>query len=203
MTEIKLELGVKKPELAIHFVLCGLNYRTVPRMIELCSNLGVEKFNVQALNIWSEEMRKFGLLEEQSQEAAAVLANAEALARTLRIRTNIGAFLGHDLGRKANAMDRAMLEASSEKRAIPLLNVPCYRPWFNIAVMADGRVLPCSILREEGVSCREKTLSEIWAGSYFKRARVTMASRHLGPDCRRCNPWTFAQTYEIRRELSA
>ena len=205
-TQLKEENGLEKPQLCIHFVVCNLNYRSLPEMIPLCQKLGVDTFLIQALNIWSDQINDYKLNNEQEKELQGILREAHGDAEKRGISTNIPDFFKHDLFHKANVMDEAMMGAAEldhkEKVSqFPLLSAPCYMPWYNISVFADGRVLPCFILRDPGVSFKENTLEEIWESEYFRSLRQQMLTNKLGKDCAKCNPWSFTKTEEIRAQL--
>ncbi|MEM7825959.1 MAG: SPASM domain-containing protein, partial [Candidatus Aenigmatarchaeota archaeon] len=81
-------------------------------------------------------------------------------------------------------------------------SVACYYPWYNISIFADGNVLPCFILKDKSENVREKTLKEIWFGSYFNEIRKAFLKNKLKVDCSKCNPWNLPKMEEIRNKLS-
>ena len=83
----------------------------------------------------------------------------------------------------------------------PLAQAPCYYPWYNLAIFADGIVKPCYMLKTGGVSLFEHTLDEIWESGYFFEIRKQMLDNRLTGDCAQCNPWSFSKTKEIRGRL--
>ena len=85
--------------------------------------------------------------------------------------------------------------------AHPLLHSPCYYPWYNLSIFADGSVKPCYMLKDQGETIKSKTLEEIWRGPYFEGIRLRMLDQTLTKDCAQCNPWSFGKTKEIRRRL--
>lgn len=197
-TRLKKEFNAEKPQLCVHFVVCSLNYKSIPQMIPLCIEAGADTFLIQALNVWSDDILRYKLSEEQEEELQGILKEALAGAKRAGIATNIQDFLRHDLFSKANAMDKAMI---SHKRGESFLDVPCYMPWYNLSVFADGRCLPCFILRDKGVSFNEHSLAEAWNSNYFKALRGQMLANKLGKDCAKCNPWSLTKTEEIRAAL--
>jgi len=204
LADLKVELGVEKPQLCIHFVVCSLNYMSIPDMIPLCERLGVDTFLIQALNIWSEEINQYKLSPDQGIELRGILRVAFKQAQEAGISTNIQDFFRHDLFPKANVMDEAMVHAAGKTSAShPLAESPCFMPWYNLSVFADGRVLPCFILRDPGVSFKEHSLEDIWKSGYFKELREEMRSKRLRRDCAKCNPWTLPKTQEIREALNS
>lgn len=198
ITREKNNVGKGKPQLCIHFVVCNLNYISIPEMVPLCKHLGVDTFLIQALNLWSKDILQYKLTDEQGLGLQTILNEAHAEAEKIGLSTNIPPFLEHDLFSKANAMDKAMADIGSGNS---FLDVPCYMPWYNLSVFADGRILPCFILRDQGVSFKECTLAEAWNSDYFKAIRKKMLANSPGKDCARCNPWSLTKTEEIRDAL--
>lgn len=197
-TKFKKELDAEKPQLCIHFVVCSLNYKSIPQMISLCMRAGADTFLIQALNVWSDDMLRYKLTAEQETELQGILKEVLAEAEAAGLATNIQDFLRHDLFSKANVMDKAM-EASSAGDSF--IGAPCFMPWYNLSVFADGRTLPCFILRDKGLSLKDHTLEDIWESEYFNSLRKQMLTVRLGQDCARCNPWSLAKTEEIRSAL--
>jgi len=202
LAELKRESGVHKPVISIYFVVCSLNYQSLPGMVRLCASLGVERFYIQALNVWSDGIREYQLSAAQRGEFEILMGHTMELARDLGIVTNIAPFIEHSLFDKANSMDAAMSKEVSASKNAAILGAPCYRPWYNLSILADGRTLPCYLLRDRGESCKDRSLVEVWQGAYFSLQREGMLTNHLSNDCARCNPWSFTRTLSIRQELS-
>jgi len=196
----KRKLKSKKPLLKFHMVVCNKNYRMIPGMIELADKLGVDEVLLNALNIWKPEINKLKLNRTQEQELNGILRVARRLALKFGIKTNIDDFLSFNFVEKANIMNEAMKE-EHKTRGEGLLSVPCYYPWYNISIFADGRSLPCFILKDEGESVKEKSLKEVWLGSYFEEIRRMFLKNELKEDCSKCNPWNLPKMKEIRNEL--
>lgn len=197
-TKLKKELNAEKPQLCVHFVVCSLNYKSIPQMIPLCIGAGADTFLIQALNVWSDDMLRYKLTAEQETELQGTLKETLAEAERAGLATNIQDFLRHDLFSKANVMDKAMADASA---ADSLTDALCFMPWYNLSVFADGRTLPCFILSDKGLSLKDHTLEDIWESEYFNILRKKMLTGRLSKDCARCNPWNLAKTEEIRAAL--
>ncbi len=200
ITEEKTKAKVRKPQLCIHFVVCNLNYKSIPEMIPLCEQLGADTLLIQALNIWSDDIAQYKLSEKQELELQTILKEANSEAEKAGLSTNIPDFLRHDLFSKANIMDKVMTDTPL---GLSFLNVPCYMPWYNLSVFADGRILPCFILKRESLSFKEHCLEDIWRSEHFESIREEMLTHRLGDDCAKCNPWSLTKTEEIRQSLLA
>lgn len=198
-SQYKNKLGKDKPRLSFHTVVCNKNYNSLPRLFKLAKKLNVQNILFNALNIWSEEIKKLELSEKQQNSLNKDLENLENLAKKLNIGTNIAELQKLDIFNKANKIVQAMKKECKTENT--LLNAPCYMPWYNLSIFADGRVQPCFILQDTGESCKEKSLKEIWLSPYFDNARQSMINKKLNKVCSRCNPWSFSKNTEIHEEL--
>lgn len=187
------------PRIAVHFVVCDLNFRLIPLMIKFCKNHGIDEFLLNALNEWSEDIKIFALGKDEKKELGPILKDALKLCNKHGIDTNISSFIDEDFVDHANHMADAMKEQS--KNTGSLTEVPCFSPWYNISIFSDGRILPCFILKDKGVSIKDRSLSEIWSGTYFESVRKSMLEGNLSKDCMMCNPWSLGKTKEIRKKL--
>lgn len=204
LATLRKKLNKNMPRIEVHCVLCNLNFNLLPDMVTLCSKLGADSLIVQALNIWSEGMRKYSIPETEYGNFREILEKSMKLSDKLHISTNMKGFLKNQVINRANKMDTAM-KIESQKAENPLDNsfiaAPCFMPWYNISVFADGRAVPCFLLQDRGEPVREKKLQEIWLSEYFNSVRGQILSKSLSRDCSRCNPLTMAKTQELRNQL--
>lgn len=198
-SQYKKKLGKDKPKLSFHTVVCNKNHSTFSSLFKLAKKLNVQDVLFNALNIWSEYIKRLELSEKQQNELNKRLENLENLAKKLHIGTNISEFQKLDMFNKANKIVQAMENESEKENSI--LAAPCYMPWYNMSIFADGRVQPCFILQDVGESCREKSLKNIWHSPYFNNIRQAMINKRLNVACSRCNPWSFSKNKEIHDEL--
>jgi len=206
------------PTIGLHMVICKENFRSVRDMIALANEVGVDEVLINALNLWEEQLSELALGPAEKEVLGELLPEAHEQALSLGVATNIGEFIRFDLFNKANVMDRSMGEAAEEDLgeardgkkssaanyvAHPLDGSPCFSPWYNLSIFADGSVKPCFMLKDEGETIRMDALEKIWRGSYFKAKREQMLSNRLTADCAQCNPWSLGKTREIRRRLTS
>jgi len=196
----KRKLKKVKPEIYFHMVVCNKNYRQVPGMFYLAQKLQIQGLLLNALNVWKEEINKLKLNIKEEKELASILRESEKLARKFKISTNIREFLNFLYVKKANIMDKAMVK-EVRKVKDSFASLACYYPWYNISIFPDGTTLPCFILKDRGENIKEKSLKEIWFGSYFNRIRKRFLENKLKKDCSKCNPWNLPKMKEIRDKL--
>jgi len=202
--KIKKEQRAPLPILCFHVVVCNKNYRQIPDMIKLAKKLGVQEVLLNALNIWKPEIKRLMLGKNQEKELRSLLGESKKLAEGMGVNTNIDEFLQSELFKKANIMDSVLERGVKEAigtTSNELLNTPCYYPWYNISIFADGIVQPCFIPQGKGEQIRGKTLKDVWFGDCFSKIREEMKKGKLGKYCARCNPWNLSKTNEIRLEL--
>jgi MoaA/NifB/PqqE/SkfB family radical SAM enzyme len=125
---------------------------------------------------------------------------SEKLAEKFKVSTNIQDFSKFFFVEKANVMNKAMIEEVGRGKD-PYASIACYYPWYNISIFADGRTLPCFILKDEGENVREKSLKKIWFGKYFNGIRRRFLKNRLKDDCSKCNPWNLPKMKEIRNKI--
>jgi MoaA/NifB/PqqE/SkfB family radical SAM enzyme len=198
----KERLKKSKPEVYFHMVVCNKNYRQVPEMVKLAYMLKVEGISLNALNIWKPEINKLRLRERKKEEFRKMVERSEKMARELKVSTNIQDFSKFLFAEKANVMDKAMIE-EVKKNQDSFASIACYYPWYNISIFADGRALPCFILKDRGENVKEKSLKEIWFGDYFAGIRQKFLANKLKEDCSKCNPWNLPKMEEIRNKLKS
>lgn len=195
----KNKLDKDEPRLSFHTVVCNKNYNSLSKLFKLAKKLNVQDILFNALNIWSDDIKKLELNKEQQNKLNKNLEDLENLAKKLQIGTNIAEFRKLDMFNKANKIVQAMKTECETENTI--LNAPCYIPWYNMSIFADGRTQPCFILQDTGESCREKSLKDIWLNPYFDNIRQAMINKRLNVVCSRCNPWSFSKNKGIRDEL--
>jgi len=194
----KKKLNRENPRLCIHVVVCNLNMKYIPYMVKLAKKLNCQELVINALNLWSEDIKKFRV---ESKELQGYLEKALILAKKLNVETNIADFIHFDLFEKANKMDESLIDDLKDVKKYNFLSMPCFRPWYSMVIFPDGRVLPCFELSGEGESLRKKSLKEIWFGDYFKSIRNEIKEKRLSSSCSKCNSWNFPKVKEIRNEL--
>jgi len=204
---IKIFVKVKKenksllPILCFHMVICNKNYKQIPEMIKLAKRLEVQDVLLNALNIWKPDVERLKLGETQEKELVAILKESKKLAEGLDVSTNIDEFLQSELFKKANIMNDVLEQRVTSKSANEFLNAPCYYPWYNISIFADGVVQPCFIPLGKGEQIKGKSLRNIWLGECFSDIREEMKKGKLSKYCSKCNPWNLSKMGEIRKKL--
>lgn len=203
LNKIKKKYSLEKPYVCLHMVICNLNYKDIKGMIKLAKRIGANCILINALNLWSKDIKKLQLNDKQKKELKQELKKAKDTAKKLKIDTNIDSFLNSDLFESANIMNKTHISDAKQTqyKEQGLVNAVCFSPWFNISIFADGKAQPCFLLQEEGGSVKDKTLEKVWFGEYFEKKRKGMLKLNLNKDCSRCNPWSLEINRRIRDKL--
>ena len=196
----KEKLKQDKPKLIFHTVITNKNYHQLPKLFKLAKSLKVDGVSLNALNIWKPEIKKLELNSRQKGELVKILEECKNLSVKFNLESNVQDFSNFLYFEKANVMNKAMVEEVKTKKE-DFSSIACYYPWYNISIFADGRTLPCFILKDEGENIREKSLKEIWYGKYFNEVRKMFLRNKLKEDCAKCNPWNLPKMCEIREKL--
>lgn len=204
-SRIKKENNSHLPILCFHTVVCNKNYKQIPDMIGLAKKLDVQEVLLNALNIWKPEINELELNEVQEKELEHILKETRDLAQKMEVSTNADDFLKSELFKKANVMNDVLekhVKDTGKKTSSKLLGIPCYYPWYNISIFADGTVQPCFIPQGKGEQIKGKTLEDMWLGECFSKIRKEMEKGKLTEYCARCNPWNLSKMDEIRKNLA-
>ncbi|MCD6403439.1 MAG: radical SAM protein [Candidatus Aenigmarchaeota archaeon] len=199
LVKMKKHWKSDKPRIAFHMVVCNKNYKLIPQMLKLAERVGVDEVLLNALNIWKQEIEKLKLSKKQEKELEHILK--ELLKNDINVDTNLQEFLAFNFVESANVMNEKLESVVEQTKAKGLLKVPCFYPWYNISIFADGIAQPCFIPQNVGESVKEKSLKEIWFGKVFNDFRKNLLKGSLTGYCARCNPWNLPKMEEIRNEL--
>ena len=138
-----------------------------------------------------ERAQLFTLREDQRSDLPARAVRAIRRAQQLGIEENLAAFLPDASGRAEMKTAAQCLAAS-----------PCFDPWLNIAVLADGKVGPCCVFWDERAgNIRDARLKDIWEGSYLRTVRQGILQGRFPSYCARCTATMRARSELVRRKM--
>ena len=94
------------------------------------------------------------------------------------------------------------LQNLGKKKKNEFFSIPCYEPFYRMGIRVDGTVGPCGFFdTESSANIKNKSLKEIWFGSYFQNRRNQMFKRELPNYCKKCCTTLVANNQEIREQL--
>lgn len=201
LVRVRKKSGNDKPFLRMNVVLSNRNYDKLNKIMELANSLGCDAVSVQPMTIFSPFGEKLKLDKEQLNELPNHIRKAKERADAYGIHTNAADFIGSEVVEKANEMDEVM-ESETKNIKDGFLSLPCFEPWYNIVIMPDGTVGPCSMFGgADGVSIKDKSLEEVWYGEHFTNIRMRLLKKDLFNFCKNCCVVVFEENKRLRNEL--
>jgi radical SAM protein with 4Fe4S-binding SPASM domain len=179
--EMKRKLKKSKPTLEINFVLFDKNYKELPKVVKLASELNCNFIYVLPMIEFTEFSKKLRI--KDAEKARDFLLKAKDVAGELSVKTNIEQVIKDFLMNKAGKMEEIILPS---EKLMDKTYIPCFLPWYSMSIDAIGNVMPCCNLSPVGENIREKSLKEIWFGKKFNEIRNKMINRNLPSECSRC-----------------
>lgn len=205
LSKYKRKLGTSKPEIGFNTVINTVNYKELPELVELLSELNGDLFNVQTIILYSEKEEKWTLSKEEKEEFPKYVKEANNIAAEKNIDTNVDQYLQEDLVDKSNKMDEMDQVIEKERRKMAkregLKSAYCYEPWYLMTIRADGTVGSCRLFGDDGVDIHRKSLKEIWFGDYYRENREKLKKGEPLDYCSKCGSNEFLENKKIRESL--
>jgi len=202
INKYKREYRKQKPEIGFNTVINSLNYRDFPNIVVLLKRLNGCLLNVQNVILYSDDEKIYALNKEQIKDAYIYLKKALDLANNYKIHTNLGSYINQEILDKSNKvskMDKIIMDKSQSQD--PFINIPCYEPWYLMTIRANGIIGSCRLFGDSGAELADKTLKEIWHGSYFDNARKKLLTGKLADYCKKCGANEIFENVKIREGL--
>jgi len=189
----------EKPILRFNVVLSNKNYDKFQDIFELASKYGCKDVQIQTLTVWGEEGKKLKLNKNETKMFQSNIKKIKKFADKNGVLTNIERFRDTDLIEKTNRMDELIQKNTEENK---FLNLPCFEPWYNLIILPNGAVAPCSMAGECGEdSLKNKTLKDTWFGKDLNRFRDSLLNGHLPQYCKTCCVAVHIENQRIKKEL--
>jgi len=188
------------PLIRFNIVITNKNYNSILAIIKYAKTVSCRDVEFQPLTVWSKNSEKLKLEKNQILELNKTIPKIKALAEKYGIFTNINSFLGNDIVDKASGNMEKLMFRKNEK--IKFLELPCYEPWYNMIVLPEGKVNPCSMAGSVfGDNIMEKSLKDLWFGKYFSDTRKALIDKKLPSFCKKCCAVVFVENNRIREKL--
>lgn len=198
---IKNELKKEKPMIRFNTVLSNKNYNALSKIFELGHKYGCKDIQIQPMTIWGGEGKKLKLNDQQIEESKQELQKAQKKSKEYIINSNIPNLLNLEYVKNANHMDKIIKEVpkSSDNS---FLSLPCFEPWYNMIILPNGVVSPCSISGNKiNENVQKKSLQEVWHGKGFNAVRESLSKKRLFEYCKQCCTVIHIENQKIRQEL--
>jgi MoaA/NifB/PqqE/SkfB family radical SAM enzyme len=142
------------PLLQIHHPIGSASYRNLSRFVDLAIRTGCNAVSFSPMKNAQGALSSCGLTPEMEAEAIASLQREKPRLEEAGIRHNVReTILRYRLG-----------EAVWK-------NAPCYTPWLQTRIKADGIVQPCNPCRLPMGNLREQSFPTIWNGARYQAFR--------------------------------
>lgn len=198
---IKNELKKEKPLIRFNTVLSNKNYNTLSKIFELGHKYGCKDIQIQPMTIWGKEGQGLKLNDQQIEESKQELQKAQKKSKEYNINSNIQSLLNLEYVKNTNRMDKIIKEVPKSNDN-PFLSLPCFEPWYNMIILPNGTVSPCSISGNKiNENIQEKSLQEIWCGKRFNAVRERLSKKRLFEYCKQCCTVVHIENQRIRQEL--
>jgi len=202
----KNKTGKEKPFLRLNIVLSNKNYKQLFELMKFAVAHSIGDVQVQPMTVWGKEGKKLELNQTQRKELQAEVAKAYKFVLENNIFTNIKDFLESDIVEKAaEHMDEKIIkERKSISSHNPFLSLPCFEPFYNLIILPDGKVAPCSIsggVDGDNLANKNKTLKQVWNGKALNEIRESLLSGKLKDYCKKCCSAVNLENNRIRAKL--
>ena len=183
--EAQKACGAQTPRVSLWLTGLKETVEQLPDFVKVAADIGVREVYLQRLVYFDTDTVGHArpdqaLFERLSQEEAAHIANAKAVAAAQGIAFNASG---------ATEPEESLHQATPENPWSL-----CGRPWTVMYFTANGRALPCCIapFAQHGYEnftlgdAKQQTLAEIWNGPVYQEFRAALRSSQPPSCCKNC-----------------
>jgi len=201
----KQKLRKNLPEIILIPVLSNLNYNKIDKMIKLAYSLHIKKVEFKSLVVNpynNPRIRKLRINRKQSKELYKLILKTTKLANLYGIETNLDLFIQDNFAEKSSDI-MAVIKSYKNKNSNYTYEIPCFLPFYYMAIGTDGAVEPCVVeLSKKTEKITDKKLKDIWYGHYFNKIRKRILNGKLLSRCRNCCGGKIFDNQKIKAELT-
>lgn len=205
------------PKLSLSPVISNRNYHKLPEFVQFAAETNISDINFQLLVENNKVAELMSLNRKERKELHDLIPKSIELAKKRGISCNAESLYEEGLMKNNTSKGNLIKEDGREFSGDDFLSAPCYRPWYYISIHPDGSVQPCSNIpqKEEDYedidkkqmeqvrseNIKNKSLSEIWHGDYFKTYRRRILNKNIFPWCEICCGNEVFDVKEMRKKL--
>lgn len=170
-----------RPRVDLSFVAMASNIVELPRLVELCSDLGATGIHVEPL--YSQQQSDLEIHYQRENLGVAgelVVRHAFDEARRIAARQNVRIASRFDEDAHGSGFD--YVERSKSLRP----DWKCSEPWASVWITSAGEVRTCCMNDTSFGSLFESSFDEIWNGESFLAFRRAHARREVARGCANC-----------------
>ncbi|MBF0594962.1 MAG: radical SAM protein, partial [Candidatus Omnitrophica bacterium] len=180
ISALKRSGGLNRPLVHVNTVVLKESIPLLPRMVTLCSDLGVNWLSFAALKTGN-GLPGYGLgdlidLEMKLKESIALAAHSGLILR-----------VGEELERTADVIrrDRQSTKCDVPRNSFDPSAAACYAPWTSLFVSTDGTARICSVILG---NIRDSRIKELWNNQAARAARrnIFLGQDALPSECQGC-----------------
>jgi MoaA/NifB/PqqE/SkfB family radical SAM enzyme len=188
----KKRLKKNKPFLSIYFILTNKNYKSLLTFKKLIKDLGINSFHIYDLDIRSKECLDLILSNIQKKQAERDIKKLKLFFEKNRIdfyyqetifNKNKNSKVLKTEPKKGNII-LDLLKINKNKRNFS--EVPCYEPWYYLAINGNGTVQVCPHLGKIDISIKNRSLQDLWYGIELTKIRSLILDKKIKGDCSFC-----------------
>ena len=177
-----------------------MNSKEIYEIFKLGSEYDCIDIQIQSMTAWGKEGKKLSLNKKDMKVFQTNVNKIKEFADEKKISTNIEFYRDDRLIQDINNMDKILKEERTKNN--PWLNLPCFEPWYNMIILPNGTVAPCSISGGIGGEIiKNKTLKEVWFGEMFIKLRKNLLENNLPDYCKKCCIALHLENRRIKEEL--
>jgi radical SAM protein with 4Fe4S-binding SPASM domain len=177
--------GMSLPLVGIAYTLMRRNLAELPRVMEDLLSQGIDIIHVQPLLIHYECLLPENIYETEGVDKVMDRCRKIAKSHDARL-TLFRSNFGMDERNKDDSGDWIQLGASSERYG-------CIDPFYEIKILHDGTVWPCSHVNFACLNINDYSLDEVWNHPLYRALRKRLYDKRFEGRCERC-PFLFGGT---------
>lgn len=187
IAEIKRSANQKLPLLGISFVPMVMNVHTLPPLIDLCRQLGMEYLSFETLisPTASWDARYADFYQQQNLFNIPKDELIELFRKVLKAVENSGMFLV-----QGNYIETLYPQGNGSSaaggKAVARPTVRCTQPWTTMYINAEGAVHTCCMSSQVFGNLKDQEISEIWNGKTYRFYREKFLQGLYPPECEAC-----------------
>lgn len=196
LSRLKKESRKERPQVRIIQVVFNLNYQETVKIVELAKEINAQSVGLKRIDVIP-ETRDLLLNKGQLEQLKILLNEAEARAKELGVKTEIGDFRKYMLA----GLNTGIYTADFYAR------IPCYVGWHSSRILANGDVVPCCNCYSLIFGNINKTsFCDIWSSKEYQQFRLEALKINKdflskrGCKCYSCND--FGSNLAIYRKLN-
>ena len=161
LSQLKKKFNQAAPRVALIHVMCSLNYKDTPKVIEFADAVGAKTVGFKRIDVVP-ATKSLLLNKEQLDELKGLLNEAERKAKELGVNTGIRTYRKYILAGLTTGTYTTDFYSQ----------IPCYVGWRSARILEDGDVIPCcgcySLIMG---NIHKSSFIDVWYSEEYKKFR--------------------------------